>query len=228
MRVFKTRGFARFARSERISDASLSEAVRRAEPGLVDADLGGGVIKQRVARPGQGRSGGYRVLIAYRAKARAVFLFGFAKSAQANIEDDELATLREIGSRRMTRRSRGRWRKEQYRRSTMKKKKTSTLTQALLETADDMRKAGILDARTHEKITMRHLGSKALPKVSKVTAEQIRAMRTRANMSQAVFARHLNLTVGYVSQLERGAKQPTGAALALLNIIKRKGIEAIS
>jgi hypothetical protein len=51
-----------------------------------------------VARPGQGRSGGYRVLIAYRAKARAVFLFGFAKSAQANIEDDELATLREIAS----------------------------------------------------------------------------------------------------------------------------------
>jgi hypothetical protein len=95
--VFKTKNFARFARSERISDASLSEAVRRAERGLVDADLGG-VIKQRVARPGQGRSGGYRVLIAYRARARAVFLFGFAKSAQANIEDDELATLREIAA----------------------------------------------------------------------------------------------------------------------------------
>jgi len=46
-------------------------------------------------------------------------------------------------------------------------------------------------------------------------------------MSQAVFARHLNLTVGYVSQLERGTKQPTGAALALLNVIRRKGIEAI-
>jgi hypothetical protein len=91
--VQATKGFARFARSERIS-----EAVRRAERGLVDADLGGGVVKQRVARPGQGRSGGYRVLIAYRAKARAVFLFGFAKSAQANIGDDELATLREIAS----------------------------------------------------------------------------------------------------------------------------------
>ena len=98
MRVFKTKSFARFARSERITDAGLAEAVRRAERGLVDADLGGGVIKQRVARPGQGRSGGYRVLIAYRTKARAVFLFGFAKSAQANIEDDELITLREIAS----------------------------------------------------------------------------------------------------------------------------------
>jgi putative transcriptional regulator len=107
------------------------------------------------------------------------------------------------------------------------KKKTSALTRVLLETADDMRKAGLLDAKAHEKITMRHLGSRSLPKVSPVTAEQIKAMRNRANMSQAVFARHLNLTVGYVSQLERGAKLPTGAALALLNVIKRKGIEAI-
>ena len=72
MRVFKTKGFARFARRERISDANLGEAVRRAERGLVDADLGGGVIKQRVARPGQGKSGGYRVLVAYRAKALSV------------------------------------------------------------------------------------------------------------------------------------------------------------
>jgi hypothetical protein len=96
LRVFKTRAFARFARSERISDASLCEAIRRAERGLVDADLGGDVIKQRVARPGQGRSGGYRVLAAYSAKARAVFLFGFAKSARANVDKDELATLRDI------------------------------------------------------------------------------------------------------------------------------------
>jgi putative transcriptional regulator len=106
----------------------------------------------------------------------------------------------------------------------MKKKKTSLLAKALLKTAGDMRKAGILDAAAHEKITMRHLGPANLPKV---TADQIRTMRVRARMSQAVFARHLNLTVGYVSQLERGAKRPTGAALALLNVIKRKGIEAI-
>ena len=107
------------------------------------------------------------------------------------------------------------------------KKKASALTKALLETANDMRKAGILDAKAHEKMTMRHLGPGSLPKVAPVTAQQIRAMRARANMSQAVFARHLNLTVGYVSQLERGAKQPTGAALVLLNVIKRKGIQAI-
>jgi hypothetical protein len=96
VRVFKTKWFARFARRERIADASLAEAVRRAERGLVDADLGGGVIKQRVARSGQGRSGGYRVLAAYRRKTRAVFLFGFSKSERDNVEDDELATLRDI------------------------------------------------------------------------------------------------------------------------------------
>jgi hypothetical protein len=96
LRVFKTKSFGRFARSHRISDASLCDAIRRAERGLVDADLGGGVIKQRVARPGQGRSGGFRTLIAYRAKARSVFLFGFAKNERDNVDDNELTTLREI------------------------------------------------------------------------------------------------------------------------------------
>src|ERR1700730_18720196 len=96
LRIFKTKSFARFARRERITDRSLCEAVRRAERGLVDADLGGGVLQQRVARPGQGRSGGYRVLIAYRPKTRSVFLFGFAKSARGDVDEDELATAREI------------------------------------------------------------------------------------------------------------------------------------
>jgi hypothetical protein len=99
LRIFKTRWFTRFARSERITDGSLSEAIRRAARGLVDADLGGGVIKQRLARPGGGRSGGYRVLIAYRAGHRAVFLYGFAKRARENIEPDELETLRDIAAK---------------------------------------------------------------------------------------------------------------------------------
>ncbi len=108
-----------------------------------------------------------------------------------------------------------------------KKKKVSPLAKALLETAADMRKAGLMDAASHEKITLRHLGAAAKPKAVPMTGSQIRAMRERAHLSQAVFARYLNLTVGYISQLERGAKQPTGAALALLDVIRRKGIEAI-
>jgi hypothetical protein len=85
MQVLKTRWFTKFARNEEIADASLREAIARAERGLIDADLGGGLIKQRVARRGQGRSGGYRVIVAYRAKGRAVFLFGFAKNERENI-----------------------------------------------------------------------------------------------------------------------------------------------
>jgi putative transcriptional regulator len=108
-----------------------------------------------------------------------------------------------------------------------KKKTISPLAKALLETAGDMRKAGLMDKASHEKITLRHLGTVGTPKPAPITGPQIRAMRERAKLSQAVFARYLNLTVGYVSQLERGAKQPTGAALALLNVIKRKGIDVI-
>jgi len=76
----------------------LREAVQRAERGLVDADLGGGVIKQRVARPGKGKSGGYRTLILFRQGERAIFAFGFAKSAQANISKADLGLLRDAAT----------------------------------------------------------------------------------------------------------------------------------
>ena len=96
MRIFKTKPFARFVRRERIVDHSLWEAVERAGKGLIDADLGGGVIKQRVARQGQGRSGGYRTLIAYRSGDIAVFLFGFSKSERENIDAGDLDDLQTI------------------------------------------------------------------------------------------------------------------------------------
>lgn len=98
MRIFKTKWFVRFARQEQIKDSSLRDAIERAGRGFVDATPGGGIIKRRVARTGRGRSGGYRLLIAYRAGDRAVFLYGFAKNERDNIADDELETLREIGA----------------------------------------------------------------------------------------------------------------------------------
>jgi hypothetical protein len=98
VRIFKLKSFARFTKRERIADVSLCEAIAQAERGLVDADLGGGLIKQRVARAGQGKRGGYRMLIALRSKLRAVFLFGFAKSELDNIDGDQLETLREIAA----------------------------------------------------------------------------------------------------------------------------------
>ncbi len=106
-------------------------------------------------------------------------------------------------------------------------KKPGRLAQAMLETAKDMRQAGLLDKAAYDKITMRHLGVKERTKVEPLRGEDIRTMREQAHMSQAVFAHCLNLTVGYVSQLERGVKHPTGATLALLNVIRHKGIEAV-
>lgn len=89
MRIFKSRWFQRFAREEGIEDAVLRDAVARAERGQIDADLGGGVIKQRIARPGQGKSKGYRTIIFFRRGDKAFFEYGFAKSRRANIDDDE-------------------------------------------------------------------------------------------------------------------------------------------
>jgi hypothetical protein len=98
VRIFKTKVFARFARDQRIRDHDLCEVVERAARGLIDADLGGGVIKQRLARAGQGRSGGFRVLLAFQSQDRAVFIYGFAKNERDNINDKELKTLREIAA----------------------------------------------------------------------------------------------------------------------------------
>lgn len=97
-RIFKNGWFQRFARKEKLSDEMLVEAIRQAEAGLVDADLGGGLIKQRIARPGGGKSGGYRSIVIFRSGDRAVFVFGFAKSAQANIGKADLAILKRAAS----------------------------------------------------------------------------------------------------------------------------------
>jgi hypothetical protein len=98
VRIFKTRWVVRFARRERITDASLRQVIERAERGIIDADLGGGLIKQRVARPGEGRSGEFRMIVVYRTKERAAFIYGFAKNARDNIEDDELQTVRDVAA----------------------------------------------------------------------------------------------------------------------------------
>jgi len=98
LRVFKNTWFQRFARKERIADTALCDALARAEKGQIDADLGGSVLKQRVARPGAGRSGGYRVILLFRAGDRALFVYGFAKSDRGNIGDDELVAFRQLAA----------------------------------------------------------------------------------------------------------------------------------
>ncbi len=89
MRVFKNAWFGRFSKKWKIADDALWEATARAEKGQVDADLGGGVIKQRIARPGEGKSKGFRSIVLFRKGKLAFFVYGFAKSTLGNIREDE-------------------------------------------------------------------------------------------------------------------------------------------
>jgi hypothetical protein len=98
VRIFKNKSFARFARKARITDAVLCAAIADASRGLIDADLGGGVVKQRIARKGGGKSGGFRTIILFRLGERAFFVHGFAKNEQDNVRDNELAAFKMLAA----------------------------------------------------------------------------------------------------------------------------------
>jgi len=109
----------------------------------------------------------------------------------------------------------------------MTKKGTSRITVEILEMADDMHRIGVMDDKTHHQITVRHLGRDPLPTAAPISAEEIRKAREQEHLSQAALARYLNVTVGFVSQLERGTKEAKGPVRALLNVIRLKGIAAL-
>lgn len=98
MPVFKTKAFARFASKAGISGLMLCKAVKDAERGLIGADLGGSVIKQRIARPGQGKSVGFRTIAVFRARKRTIFVHGFAKNERDNIDANELVALKRLAA----------------------------------------------------------------------------------------------------------------------------------
>ena len=95
MRIFKNSRFARYARKEDISDSELKEAVNLIEAGQADANLGGNVYKVRVARSGEGKSGGHRVIVLFRSGDKTFYIYGFAKSERANINEKELRNFKE-------------------------------------------------------------------------------------------------------------------------------------
>lgn len=95
-RVFKTRYFSRWMRKTELTNSALCEAVIEMVQGLVDADLGGGVVKKRVALPGRGKSGGARTLVATNKGTRWFFVFGFEKNDRANISVQELEALQDL------------------------------------------------------------------------------------------------------------------------------------
>ena len=96
MRVLKTRVFARWARRDGPTESQLMHAVQEMQRGLVDADLGAGLFKKRVARSGAGKSGGYRTLLASNRRDRWVFLFGFGKNDRENVDEKEKNDLRRV------------------------------------------------------------------------------------------------------------------------------------
>ena len=106
-------------------------------------------------------------------------------------------------------------------------KRPSRLGKAIAEMAGDQFNAGMIDTATFEKITIRHLGERPVRTAEPLTPHQIREARENERLSQAAFARYLNVTTGFVSQLERGTKKAKGPVLALLNVIRHKGLEAI-
>jgi len=96
LKVFKNAWFGRFARKEKISADALWDAIERAENGQIDADLGGGVIKQRIARPGESKSKGYRSIVLFRKGELSFFVYGFSKSELGNIREDEEAQFKKM------------------------------------------------------------------------------------------------------------------------------------
>ena len=97
-RIFKTRYFQRWMRKTELTDAALRQAVQEMAGGLIDADLGGGVVKKRVGLAGRGKRGGARTLVATNRGDRWFFLFGFEKNERDNISDDELQALQDLAA----------------------------------------------------------------------------------------------------------------------------------
>jgi hypothetical protein len=94
MRILKSRSFHRWARKEGISNETLLEAIDEVSAGLIDADLGGGLIKKRMARMGGGKRGGYRTIVVHQQFSRSVFVLGFAKNERQSLEADELVQFK--------------------------------------------------------------------------------------------------------------------------------------
>jgi len=103
------------------------------------------------------------------------------------------------------------------------KKYRSKISEAIHETASDLYDIGLIDKRT-----MRRFDKSCLTEVNPLTPEQIAEIRRRENVSQRVFAIHLNVSLNLISQWERGEKKPSGASLKLLTLVKEKGLDAIA
>lgn len=96
MRIFKTSEFLKWAKKENVTDKVIKKAVSEMQAGLIYAELGDGLCKQKIARPNEGKRGGHRTLVAFKRNDRAIFVFGFSKSDRENIAEDEERLYREL------------------------------------------------------------------------------------------------------------------------------------
>jgi len=99
VRIFKNTWFTRFAGKEGITDSELRELTDQLEAGQADANMGGDVYKMRISRPGEGKSGGYRVIVFFRSEDKTFFVYGFAKSDRDNIDQKEKSDYKELAKK---------------------------------------------------------------------------------------------------------------------------------
>ncbi len=217
--ILKRRDFARWQASEKLPDAALCKAVQEMENGLIDADLGG-LYKKRVARPGGGKSGGYRTLLSARIGSRYVFLHGFSKSDKANVTQDEKKALQFAGKVFM----------EPSAEALSMALQSGLLLRCIVSKIIESLRgdlAALHEAGAISKVTMREFDAICPPPVREFGAADIKRLRETLKFSQPVFALHLHTTASTVRKWEQGETHPTGPALKLLNIIADKGLQAI-
>jgi putative transcriptional regulator len=195
------------------------KAIAEMTAGLIDADLGGSVYKKRVPLPGRGKSGRARIVVATKQANQWFLLYGFGKNEQANIDSRELAAIQKLAGVLLaltpTRLEHAVAKKELV--------KKSRILAEVNETARGLNRIGVLDQQT-----LREFDALSIPPVRTLSARQIRAIRARTRMSQAVFAAVLNTSTSTVQKWEIGAKRPSGPSLKLLNVIHTKRVEVLS
>jgi hypothetical protein len=96
MRIFKNKMFFKWARSEGLKDPILIKAAKEINQGLIDANLGGSLVKKRIARIGQGKSGGFRTIVVFQKEHRTIFIYGFPKNQRDNINEQEEKALKKL------------------------------------------------------------------------------------------------------------------------------------
>ncbi|WP_315980455.1 type II toxin-antitoxin system RelE/ParE family toxin [Aliamphritea spongicola] len=201
------KGFSRWARHEGISDEELLKTIKEMESGLVGNNLGSNLYKKRIARKGEGKSGGYRTLIGCKLGNTAFYLYGFPKNHKANISAKEKRALKELAATMLGMSDKNLQKLSQAAHiSKYQTKRINIMDKSVLdavhESAKELHKAGAIEQQT-----MRKFDALCLPPVKQMKGADIRRLREREGVSQPVFAAYLNTSKSTVSKWERDEKR---------------------